>query len=108
MYETGQYGRCILEVETALQLAASKDDADQTLINKLKARQCKAYITLGHLHKAIEVVRDDKDLPKDTLPLRYVAQNGLALYTTKSKPNKISIEHLKKIVNVLPRFKPQL
>lgn len=61
LYETGQYGRCILEIETALRLAASNNNADQVLIHKLKTRQCKAYITLGHLHKAIEVVRDDKE-----------------------------------------------
>lgn len=97
-----------MEIETALRLVASTDNVDVVLINKLKTRQCKAYIILGHFHKAIEVVGDDKDLLEDILSLGRVAQSGLTFYTTKSKPNQTSIEYLKKIVDVLPRFKPQL
>lgn len=69
LYETGQYEQCILDTETALRLAASKENVDQPLVNKLKARLCKTYITLNDLHKAIEVVKDEKDLTQDTLSL---------------------------------------
>jgi tetratricopeptide (TPR) repeat protein len=108
LYETGQYEQCVLETETALQLAASKENVDQALVNKLKVRQCKACITLGELDKAIEVVKDEKNLTEDTLSLAWVARNGLAFQTPGSSSTGASFEHLKKIVDVLPRFKPQL
>ena len=108
LYETGQYEQCILDTETALRLAASKENVDLPLVNKLKARLCKTYITLNDLHKAIEVVKDEKDLTQDTLSLGRAARNGITFQTLASNSDKASIEHLKKIVDVLPRFKPQL
>lgn len=91
-----------------MRLAASKENVDQPLVNKLKARLCETYITLDHLHKAIEVVKDEKDLTHDTLSLGRAARNGITFQTLASNSNKASVEHLKKIVDVLPRFKPQL
>jgi tRNA(Ser,Leu) C12 N-acetylase TAN1 len=108
LYETGQYEQCILETETTLRLAASKEDVDQALVNKLKTRQCKARITLGELDKAIEVIKEQKNLTEDTLSLGRAARNGLTFQMSGSNSTGASFEHLKKIVDVLPRFKPQL
>jgi hypothetical protein len=108
LYETGQYAQCILEAETALRLVASKENVDRPLVNKLKARQCKAYITIGDFHKAIKAVEDDKDLTEDTLSLGRAAGSGIIFQTSKFNSFEASFEHLKKIVDVLPRFKPQL
>lgn len=108
LYETGQYEQCISETRTALQLAASKENVDQPLVNKLKARLCKSYITLHDLHKAIDVVEDDKNLAQDVLSLGRAARNGTTFQTLESNSTKASFEHLKKIVDILPRFKPQL